>query len=243
MSASRSQWTRSRHERASRTAGGETRGGSATAVGSTAPVLAALSMRARLRMLPPAREMRLGTTTRVLDQGLRSESCTSFAVATAIETRLVHSGAATADEQLVDGTALFVATGRERSVFSACDVAAKGILTPRGVKKTTARFMRAPSPEAIVDALDDGRPVITEAYVGSHFRTHDGAGLYRYRGSRLSHAMCILGHGTSADTAEPYWLAKNSYGPDWGDHGYVRLRWKDREVKPELAIHVVEEVV
>ncbi|KAG6475787.1 zingipain-2-like [Zingiber officinale] len=40
-------------------------------------------------------------------------------------------------------------------------------------------------------------------------------------GSDINHSMTVVGYGTENGT--DYWLLKNSYGPDWGDSGYIEM--------------------
>jgi len=38
------------------------------------------------------------------------------------------------------------------------------------------------------------------------------------------HAMVACGYGTDAVTGMDYWLVKNSWGPTWGDNGYIKIQ-------------------
>lgn len=34
--------------------------------------------------------------------------------------------------------------------------------------------------------------------------------------------MTVIGYGSDPD-GRKYWIAKNSYGPEWGERGYIRI--------------------
>jgi cathepsin L len=43
----------------------------------------------------------------------------------------------------------------------------------------------------------------------------------------INHAVVLEGYGTDEETGQDYWLVRNSWGPIWGEDGYIRLKRTD----------------
>lgn len=81
--------------------------------------------------------------------------------------------------------------------------------------------------EAIKKEIFENGPVEAAFTVYQDFLAYK-SGVYRHvSGSQLGgHAISLYGWGVEDNT--PYWLVKNSWNDDWGDHGFFKiLRGKD----------------
>ena len=77
---------------------------------------------------------------------------------------------------------------------------------------------------AVKEALKKG-PLMTTMTVYADFISYK-SGIYKSvsREALGGHALSLVGYNDS----ERYWIVRNSWGGDWGEHGYVRISWDDK---------------
>ncbi|KAK9058800.1 hypothetical protein SSX86_023643 [Deinandra increscens subsp. villosa] len=61
-------------------------------------------------------------------------------------------------------------------------------------------------------------------------------GIYRQpiRGDLLNHVMAVVGYGATKH-GEEYWICKNSWGSNWGEGGYIRIKRNIKEVQEKCV--------
>ena len=55
----------------------------------------------------------------------------------------------------------------------------------------------------------------------------------------INHVVVVEGYGTDESTGQDYWLVRNSWGPLWGEDGYIRLKRESNaatnDCKPDIT--------
>ena len=82
----------------------------------------------------------------------------------------------------------------------------------------------APPNEAALAAAVARQPVsvVVDASCPG-FMSYAGGVWTKDCGTKLDHAVLVVGYGVDAATNKSYWKVKNSWGASWGEGGYVRL--------------------
>ncbi|KAJ1382843.1 Peptidase C1A, papain C-terminal [Sesbania bispinosa] len=68
---------------------------------------------------------------------------------------------------------------------------------------------------------------------GSAFQFYSSGIFTGKCGTDLNHSVTIVGYGETHDGTK-YWLVKNSWGTDWGEEGYIRMK-RDTHAKEGLC--------
>ncbi|KAM2557864.1 hypothetical protein TB2_014936 [Malus domestica] len=107
-----------------------------------------------------------------------------------------------------------------RAADSTCNVAKENapVVSIDGHESVPANdedaLLKAAANQPIAVAIDAG---------GSDFQFYDEGVFDGKCGTELDHGVAVVGYGTTLDGTE-YWIVKNSWGPEWGEKGYIRMQ-------------------
>ncbi|EPY25881.1 cathepsin L [Strigomonas culicis] len=114
-----------------------------------------------------------------------------------------------------------------------------------GVCKSVSPFEMIAKVKGYVEVAKDDQEALMEAvaYEGPISVSVDATYWQSYAGGIFNgcnyslnitqnHAVQLVGYGFERKTNQHYWLIRNSWGPRWGEHGYMRLL---RTRKPECG--------
>ncbi|XP_047472768.1 dipeptidyl peptidase 1-like isoform X1 [Penaeus chinensis] len=87
------------------------------------------------------------------------------------------------------------------------------------------------SEDLMMEALVARGPMAVSYMVYDDFHNYEG-GVYHHTGARsdfnphegTNHAVLLVGYGVDPATGEKYWTCRNSWGADWGEDGFFRIR-------------------
>uniref|UniRef100_A0A0E0EUZ9 Uncharacterized protein n=1 Tax=Oryza meridionalis TaxID=40149 RepID=A0A0E0EUZ9_9ORYZ len=118
---------------------------------------------------------------------------------------------------------------------AACDRAKLGhhAATIAGLRRVATRS------EASLQNAAAAQPVAVSIEAGGDNFQHYRKGVYDGPcGTRLNHGVTVVGYGQEeapvdgGAAGDKYWIIKNSWGKNWGDQGYIKMK-KDVAGKPE----------
>ena len=94
----------------------------------------------------------------------------------------------------------------------------------------------AASVESIKSALIQYGPLFTQYVIFEDFMYYE-SGVYRHVEGYIEgiHAVTIVGY----DDAEQSWIVKNTWGPNWGESGYFRIRAGTNECEIEQNVYAI----
>lgn len=68
------------------------------------------------------------------------------------------------------------------------------------------------------------QPIAAAIEMGGSLQFYNGGVFSGQCGTRMNHAITVVGYGADANTGLKYWIVKNSWGQSWGERGFLRIR-------------------
>jgi len=93
----------------------------------------------------------------------------------------------------------------------------------QGAKVSGSYFTYSGDEDLLEKLVAEHGAAVSSVATPTDFMDYGGGVFSGCTSSDTDHAITVVGYGT-ADTGEKYWLIKNSWGADWGEGGYMRLK-------------------
>ncbi|KAK9152992.1 hypothetical protein Sjap_000472 [Stephania japonica] len=143
-------------------------------------------------------------------------------------TRYGYNGELRLEDKLPRATSSSFIYENAEDVPSTMDRRTKGAVTPvknqdKCVQITGYEHVPANNESALLKAAANQPVSVSIDANDSSFKGYS-TGVYNGPcGTKLNHIVIIVGYGVSNDGTK-YWLAKNSWGTNWGESGYIRTQ-------------------
>ena len=93
----------------------------------------------------------------------------------------------------------------------------------QGAKVTDAYFTYDGTEDLLAQLVAEHGAAVTSVAAAGEFSRYAGGVFAGCTTDNTDHAVTVVGYGAT-DDGEKYWLIKNSWGADWGEKGYIRLK-------------------
>lgn len=75
----------------------------------------------------------------------------------------------------------------------------------------------------LIEAIATKGPVVISVDAGPWMNYAGGVFNGCNKDATINHAVLLVGYGRDATLGKDYWLIRNSWGPEWGEKGFIRL--------------------